>query len=184
MLLGVMGPVQDLATEGGKVFAGLYALYAGLVFLVVAALLLTPIFHRLLHRFHWTNLPKMAGHTAQLHSVSHTRTNHALSAGRAERKPDNGCKLPDGARSACSYSLPNCRSYPGVSGRKTYWGSPHPRPPGARSCGPTGFSREHLTRARGSGPNRFGKTEDVLRMASRFAILLGSQRRYKQNALL
>ena len=53
MLLGVMGPVQDLATEGGKVFAGLYALYAGLVFLVVAALLFTPIFHRLLHRFHW-----------------------------------------------------------------------------------------------------------------------------------
>jgi hypothetical protein len=53
MLLGGMGPVGEFATEGGKVFAGLYALYAGLVFLVVAALLLTPIFHRLLHRFHW-----------------------------------------------------------------------------------------------------------------------------------
>jgi hypothetical protein len=53
MLLGGMGPVGDLDTEGGKIFAGLYALYAGLVFLVVAALLLTPIFHRLLHRFHW-----------------------------------------------------------------------------------------------------------------------------------
>src|SRR4030095_10819160 len=53
MLLGGMGPVGDLATEGGKVFAGLYALYAGLVFLVAAALLFTPIFHRLLHRFHW-----------------------------------------------------------------------------------------------------------------------------------
>ena len=40
-------------TDGGKVFAGLYALYAGLVFLVTAALILTPVVHRLLHKFHW-----------------------------------------------------------------------------------------------------------------------------------
>ena len=53
MLLGGMGPVHTPTTDGGKIFAGLYALYAGLVFLVAAALLLTPIFHRLLHRFHW-----------------------------------------------------------------------------------------------------------------------------------
>jgi hypothetical protein len=53
MLLGGMGPVEPPKTDGGKVFAGLYALYAGLVFLVAAALLLTPIFHWLLHRFHW-----------------------------------------------------------------------------------------------------------------------------------
>jgi protein-S-isoprenylcysteine O-methyltransferase Ste14 len=53
MLLGGMGPVHNPAADGGKVFAGLYALYAGLVFLVAAALLFTPIFHRLLYRFHW-----------------------------------------------------------------------------------------------------------------------------------
>jgi hypothetical protein len=53
MLLGGMGAIHTPATEGGKTFAGLYALYAGLVFLVVAALLFTPIFHRLVHRFHW-----------------------------------------------------------------------------------------------------------------------------------
>ena len=53
MLLGGMGPVHTPATEAGKVFAGLYALYAGLVFLVAAGLLLAPVFHRLLHRFHW-----------------------------------------------------------------------------------------------------------------------------------
>jgi hypothetical protein len=35
------------------VFAGLYALYAGLVFIVTAALLFTPLLHRLMHRFHW-----------------------------------------------------------------------------------------------------------------------------------
>ncbi len=53
MLLGGMGPVGDMTSAFGKIFAGLFALYAGLVFLVVAALLLTPVFHRVLHRFHW-----------------------------------------------------------------------------------------------------------------------------------
>ena len=53
MLLGGMGPVDAPRPDGGKVFAGLYALYAGLVFLVTVALVLTPIVHRILHRFHW-----------------------------------------------------------------------------------------------------------------------------------
>ncbi|HEY0994664.1 MAG TPA: hypothetical protein VGD77_01615, partial [Gemmatimonadaceae bacterium] len=55
MLLGGMGPIGDLsrASTGGKLFAAFFALYAGLVFLVLAALLLTPVFHRVLHRFHW-----------------------------------------------------------------------------------------------------------------------------------
>jgi hypothetical protein len=53
MLLGGMGPVNVPATAAGKLFAGLYALYAGLVFIVTAALILTPLVHRVLHRFHW-----------------------------------------------------------------------------------------------------------------------------------
>ena len=53
MLLGGMGPVNAPVTPGGKLFAGCYALYAGLVFLIVAALLLAPAVHRTLHRFHW-----------------------------------------------------------------------------------------------------------------------------------
>lgn len=52
MILGGMGPVATLATDGGKLFAGLYALYAGGVFLVVTGLLLAPVLHRVLHRFH------------------------------------------------------------------------------------------------------------------------------------
>jgi hypothetical protein len=48
-----MGPVNDPETDGGKLFAGIYALYAGLVFIITAALLFTPILHRLLHKFHW-----------------------------------------------------------------------------------------------------------------------------------
>lgn len=53
MLLGGMGPVNLPATTGGKLFAGCYALYAGLVFIITAALMFTPVLHRLLHKFHW-----------------------------------------------------------------------------------------------------------------------------------
>ena len=53
MLLGGMGPVEAPQTPNGKIFAGLYALYSGLVFLVVAGLLFVPVLHRLLHRFDW-----------------------------------------------------------------------------------------------------------------------------------
>ena len=53
MLLGGMGPVESPATPGGKLFAGLYALYAGMVVLVVASIVLAPVVHRVLHRFHW-----------------------------------------------------------------------------------------------------------------------------------
>src|SRR5690349_2437222 len=53
MLLGGMGPVNPPVTDAGKLFAGVFALYAGLVFIVTAALLFTPLLHRLMHRFHW-----------------------------------------------------------------------------------------------------------------------------------
>lgn len=53
MLLGGMGPVNLPQTEAGKIFAGLFALYSGLVFLIATALVLAPILHRVLHRFHW-----------------------------------------------------------------------------------------------------------------------------------
>jgi hypothetical protein len=53
MLLGGMGPVNMPVTTVGKLFAGFYALYSGLVFIVSAALIFTPVLHRVLHRFHW-----------------------------------------------------------------------------------------------------------------------------------
>jgi len=53
MLLGGMGPVDPPRTDGGKLFAGLYALYAGLVFIVAAGLVFMPVLHRLMHKFHW-----------------------------------------------------------------------------------------------------------------------------------
>ena len=54
MLLGGMGPVKtDGLSEPGKLFAGIYALYAGLVFIAVMGIMLAPVIHRVLHRFHW-----------------------------------------------------------------------------------------------------------------------------------
>ena len=52
MILGGMGPVNPLHSAAGKVFASLYALYSGIIFLVVVGILFAPIYHRFLHRFH------------------------------------------------------------------------------------------------------------------------------------
>ena len=52
MLLGGMGPVTTPVTYAGKLFAGLYALYCGVAVLLVAGVILAPIAHRILHRFH------------------------------------------------------------------------------------------------------------------------------------
>jgi hypothetical protein len=52
MLLGGMGPVNAVSTLPGKLFISFYALYAGLIFLILAGVLLAPILHRFLHHFH------------------------------------------------------------------------------------------------------------------------------------
>ena len=52
MLLGGMGPVNAPVTEAGKLFAGCYALYCGLVVILVAGIVLAPVAHRILHKFH------------------------------------------------------------------------------------------------------------------------------------
>jgi len=54
MLLGGMGPVKtDGLSSEGKLFAGIYSLYSGLVFIAVMSIMLSPIFHRIMHRYHW-----------------------------------------------------------------------------------------------------------------------------------
>ena len=52
MILSGMGPVNPLQTTAGKLFAGFYALYSGLLLILTSGLLLTPLVHRLLHSFH------------------------------------------------------------------------------------------------------------------------------------
>ena len=53
MLLGGMGPIRQELSDPGKLFAGIYALYAGLVVIAVSGLLLAPGIHFLMHRVHW-----------------------------------------------------------------------------------------------------------------------------------
>lgn len=52
MILGGMGPVDPVRTAGGKAFASFYALFSGVVFLVVVGIMIAPAAHRLLHRLH------------------------------------------------------------------------------------------------------------------------------------
>jgi hypothetical protein len=52
MILTGMGPVNPMPNAAAKIFSGVYAIYSGVVFLSVTALMLTPVAHRLLHIFH------------------------------------------------------------------------------------------------------------------------------------
>ena len=58
MLLAGMGPVKTDLSEPGKIFAGLYALYSGLVVIAVAGLLLAPGVHHLMHHVDWDDPPE------------------------------------------------------------------------------------------------------------------------------
>ncbi|MBI3574307.1 MAG: hypothetical protein HY083_01395 [Gammaproteobacteria bacterium] len=52
MILGGMGPVSQLQTVAGKLFASAYALFSGLVFIAATGILMAPFVHRFLHHFH------------------------------------------------------------------------------------------------------------------------------------
>lgn len=52
MILGGMGPIGDLPNDTAKLFAGCYALYAGVVFIAVAGIVIAPVAHRVLHKMH------------------------------------------------------------------------------------------------------------------------------------
>jgi len=52
MILSGMGPVATLQTDGGKIFAGCYALFSGLALIAILGIIFGPVIHRALHRFH------------------------------------------------------------------------------------------------------------------------------------
>lgn len=52
MILSGMGPAAELKTDEGKIFAGTYALFSGVIFLVVIAIIFAPVVRRFLHKFH------------------------------------------------------------------------------------------------------------------------------------
>jgi hypothetical protein len=55
MILSGMGPVSPLVTNGGKLFAGFYALFSGLTFIVIIGVMFSPIFKRFFHKLHLDN---------------------------------------------------------------------------------------------------------------------------------
>lgn len=61
MILSGMGPVGDLKSTAAKIFAGSYALYSGLALILIAGIILSPIVHRFLHRFHLESDKKAEG---------------------------------------------------------------------------------------------------------------------------
>src|SRR5476651_544894 len=52
MILSGMGPVSTLQTEGGKIFAGCYALFSGIAMITIMGIIFAPVVHRFLHKFH------------------------------------------------------------------------------------------------------------------------------------
>jgi hypothetical protein len=57
MILGGMGPVGELTSDGAKYFASFYALYSGVALLSSVAVILAPAMHRILHYFHLEDPP-------------------------------------------------------------------------------------------------------------------------------
>jgi len=52
MILGGMGPIRELPTDTAKVFASIYALFSGIIFIGVMGIVLAPVVHRIMHKFH------------------------------------------------------------------------------------------------------------------------------------
>jgi hypothetical protein len=52
MILSGMGPLTTLQTNSGKLFAGFYALFSGLVFIIIIGIIFAPVVHRFVHKFH------------------------------------------------------------------------------------------------------------------------------------
>ncbi len=70
MIVGGMGPYSEPKTDGGKLFAGLFALYSGLLLIGVTVFILTPLFHRVMHAFHLPDQDDTAGAAAKAPSRS------------------------------------------------------------------------------------------------------------------
>ena len=52
MILGGMGPVRELPSDTAKVFASVYALFSGIIFIALMGIILSPLAHRVMHKFH------------------------------------------------------------------------------------------------------------------------------------
>ena len=52
MILGGMGPIKELPSDAAKIFASIYALFSGLLLIAMMGIILSPVIHRVMHKFH------------------------------------------------------------------------------------------------------------------------------------
>ncbi len=52
MILGGMGPIKELPNDAAKIFASVYALFSGLLLIAMMGIILAPVIHRVMHKFH------------------------------------------------------------------------------------------------------------------------------------
>ena len=57
MILSGMGPLDPIKTAAGRLFAGIYAIFSGVAFLTTVGIVLAPVVHRFLHKFHLESRP-------------------------------------------------------------------------------------------------------------------------------
>jgi hypothetical protein len=81
MILSGMGPLHDPDSTGGKLFAGIYALYSGFAVLVIAAVTFAPSIHRMLHRFHM-----QTEEDEEKEEEHDTKPPHGRNGGRGKRR--------------------------------------------------------------------------------------------------
>lgn len=73
MILSGMGPVQPLQNDGAKVFAAFYAIASGLLLFAIAGLILAPVYHRILHRFHVPETDRPDRRESAAHKVASSK---------------------------------------------------------------------------------------------------------------
>jgi len=86
MILSGMGPLHSPESVAGKIFAGLYAIYCGLLLIGVTGLILSPVFHRVMHQLHLPDDDDAAQRSSS-EAVAHEKTDKPKSKPRAKAKP-------------------------------------------------------------------------------------------------
>ena len=86
MILGGMGPYGPPKNDGGKIFAGLYAIYCGLLLIGVTGLILAPVFHRVMHQLHLPDDDDAAQRSSS-EAVTHEKTHKPKPKPSSKSKP-------------------------------------------------------------------------------------------------
>jgi hypothetical protein len=86
MILGGMGPYEEPINDSSKLFEGLYALYSGLLLVGVTGLILSPVFHRVMHQLHLPDDDEAAARSSG-EAVAHGKTGKPKSKPRSKPKP-------------------------------------------------------------------------------------------------